>query len=169
MTEEETAQSPAEEGHQDGKRKGRLVVGVSGFLLSVGYLVEVQKLSWGTMAQPGSAVFPLLLGVALAAVSLLIIGESARAGSVTGSVDLPRGADRKRILGLVAALAGYVVLLPVLGFILASAGFAVAVLRLLSGLSWLRTAVLAIVVTAATYLLFALVLGVLLPKGVLGI
>ncbi|MPZ63643.1 MAG: hypothetical protein GEU93_20680 [Propionibacteriales bacterium] len=169
MTEEEAAQSPPDEGRLDGKRKGRLVVGVIGFLLSAGYLFEAQKLSWGTLAQPGAAAFPMLLGVALAGTSMLTIGESVRTGAVAGAVELPRGVDRKRILGLVGALAAYVVLLPVAGYILASAGFAIAVLRLLSGLSWLRTVVLAIAVTAGTYLLFVMVLGVLMPKGVLGV
>lgn len=152
----------------DRKRKGRLIVGIVGVLVSIGYIVEAQQLPFGTMAQPGAAAFPTVVGIGFALASLLTIWEALRTEAVTGSVDLPRGEDLRRLLGLVAAFAAYAVTLPYLGQIIASTAFAIVALRLLSDLSWIRTVVYAIAISAATYLLFVVLLNVRMPDGLLG-
>lgn len=76
------------------------------------------------------------------------------------------------ILGLFS----YVLLIPVLGFIIASiAGFTLAGVSLASGperkqlITWAKAFGVGLLVTAIFYVLFKLVLAVPLPEGVLGI
>jgi hypothetical protein len=95
--------------------------------------------------------------------------ESLKTDSHRGNLDLPRGKDAKRVLFLIVALALFVVTLPFLGQLIGGALFSVALLRFLSSLSWGRVLIYATVISAATYLIFVTLLGVLMPQGMLGI
>ncbi len=152
----------------DQKRKGRVVAGAVGILLSIGYTVQATQLPLGTRSEPGAAVFPLIVGVSFAIVSLLTILEAWRTEAVTGSIELPSGKDRRRPVLLLALFFSYAVALPFLGQLLASTLFVATLLRLLSDLSWPRIVLYTVAISSLTYWLFVMLLRVPMPGGFLG-
>lgn len=149
------------------KRKAYLVVGGLGLAFSVAYLALSSQLPFGQRDQPGAAVFPMMVGVVLVLASLATLNE-ARQMPRAEHVELPAGPDRMRVLGLIAALLGYFLLLPWLGQIATSMLFFVALMRLLSQYSWPRLVAYSVVMSLAVYGVFVLVLKVPMPAGVLG-
>lgn len=148
------------------KRRAYLATGGIGVLLSAGYLALSIDLPFGQLDRPGAAVFPVIVGVVLMLASLVTLREGL-AMDAGEKVELPAGVDRKRLLGLVGLLFGYMVLLPWLGQILASVPFCVLLMRLLSDLSWIRTTIYSLLVSGAVYTVFVVLLDVPMPRGIL--
>ena len=96
------------------KRKGYIGAGVAGLLLAAGYLAMSLDLPFGRIDQPGAGVFPIVAGCVLIAASLSAIWEGVRLDPLV-TVDIPTGADLKRLLSLVALLIAFVIAIPLLG------------------------------------------------------
>jgi hypothetical protein len=69
---------------------------------------------------------------------------------------------------MLAVLAAYVGLLPVLGFLPATALFVLVVVRALGEYSWAQAAAWTVVIAVAGHLVFKRWLGMALPAGPLG-
>ena len=82
---------------------------------------------------------------------------------------MPAGTDLVRLVKLIVYLAGYFLLLPLLGFPVASFLFCAFLIHALSDVSWLRCAVYAILMSASATYLFVHLLNVPLPRGILSI
>jgi putative tricarboxylic transport membrane protein len=148
------------------KRRGYLVIGAAGLVLAIGYLGMSLQLPFGRLDQPGAGVFPVIVAVLVAATSVMTMVEGWRM-SADDTVDLPAGAGRARLLGLVGLMLGYFLVLPWLGQIVSSILFSAFMIRLLSDLSWPRVTAYAIVMALSLYAFFVLVLKVPMPRGVL--
>src|SRR5690606_38972763 len=125
-------------------------------------------LPFGQPAQPGAGLFPVVVGAILLLASLATIWEGLRMERAE-KVDFPAGIDLTRLLKLIVYLAGYFLLLPPLGFPLASFLFCTFLIHALSDISWLRCAVYAILMSASATYLFVHLLNVPLPRGILSI
>ena len=129
-------------------------------LIGGGQITLALDLPRGMLAEPGPAVFPVLVGVMMCAAS---IASLARAIVERDPVpfDLRSGGARPAVL--VAALAAFLLLLPRVGFILPSLLLQVVTLQVfgMRGL-WRRLAVAA-ATTAAAVLVFETLLGVQFP------
>jgi len=156
------------ENHTFAKWKGYILMGAAGILLSAGYLWEAMQLPFGRPDQPGAGLFPVVVGAILLLASLATIWEGVRMERAE-EVDFPAGTDLYRLLKLIAYLFGYFVLLPLLGFPLASVVFCTFLIHALSDVSWLRCAVYAILMSASATYLFVHLLNVPLPRGILSI
>lgn len=151
-------------------RKGTayILVGLIGLALAAGYLVLSFRLPFGRMDQPGAAIFPIIVGITLVLGSLATVAEGMRAGP-DEEYALPIGADRNRVVLLIALLCGYVALLPVVGQFAAGALFIAVLMRSLSKLGWPRIILYSLIMAAALHFLFVTFLKVPLPTGMLGI
>lgn len=149
------------------KRNAYLVFGGAGFVLAAVYLGLSFRLPFGQLDRPGAAVFPVVVGCIFAVASLATIWEGWRMER-SDPIDLPAGADRWRLLGLIGLLFGFFLVLPWLGQIVSGAIFSLLLMRLLSTLGWLRIAVYAIVLSVCVDLIFAYLLKVPLPRGIFG-
>lgn len=149
------------------RSNGYLVAGLVGILLSAGYLHMTLELPMGEIDQPGAGVFPLLVSGVLffASVSSLWEGWHKRVNSP--ALDLPQGADRARLLKLIALLLVYFLIIPWVGFSLSSILFCAVLIHLLSALTWMRSAAYGFLMTAAIHLVFITLLKVPMPAGVL--
>ena len=80
-------------------------VGGIGLLVSIGYLIMALQLPFGRLDQPGAGVFPVFVGAVLVLASLVTMQEgwSSSRGAV---IEFPAGADRRRVISLVALLLG---------------------------------------------------------------
>jgi len=128
------------------------------------YLVQATRLPLGSVEQPGAGLFPILVGAFLLAVSAAHLLQDLRRSS--GTQPLPPAGTGRRVMGVVAALGAFCLLLPWLGYAVAALGLLLAILRLFGLARWGMTAAVALVATVASYYLFAVVLGVPLPAGV---
>ena len=154
-------------------------------LFGVAVLYAAAQLGAGTESDPlGPRGFPTLLGagfvgcgLALLAMSLFRrIGrrdEPAHAEDVEDAGDTyPAGGEdqkpvhRARLLFVSAAIVVYVVVLPILGFLLSSAIFVAMSIILQGGARRLAMLGAVVVFPIIVYVLFAVILGIRLPSGV---
>ena len=135
-----------------------VVVAASG-----GYLLSALGLPAGSTARPGPGFFPVV--VALVWTASAFRRAPARRAAEPASDHAPAEATG-RVLATAAALIAFCLLLPWIGYPVASLLFVTLVLRWL-GAGW-RMAVLTGVGSAVvSYYLFAVLLSVPLPRGLL--
>ena len=143
-------------------RVGTGLAAGAALLLSGLYLVLSLRLPLGTVEEPGPAFFPLLTGL------LLLAGGLGLAGEVRRGHHQPRAgeASSPRRAGAVAAvLTGFCVALPLVGYAASIFGLLLVTLRLFGLSRWTAAAAAALALTAASWYVFAAVLGVPLPAG----
>jgi hypothetical protein len=130
-----------------------------GAFLVLAFLVMygASRLPLGGPSNPGPGFFPFWCGALLALLSLWLIVGRATADTVRNP---PPGAA----LRLLAAFGVYAATLDILGYMVATAGLLVVILRETRQPPAL-VLVLAAAVPIATYTVFAKALGVDLPKG----
>ena len=150
-------------------RRGRLIAGLVGLLLSLAYGQQAwSTLPMGKIRQPGAAVFPLIVAALMAVSSLMILFEEMRAlDSEEAPLVLPSGAGLHRLLGVGATLVGYGVMAYLVGHLIASVILCLALVHLINPGSWVRTVVIGLAISLSTYGMFVSMLGVPLPRGVL--
>ena len=156
-------------GSMNGLRRGRMIAGLVGLLLSLAYGQQAwTKLPMGQIRQPGAAVFPLIVAALMAISSLMILFEERKSlDSMEGPLGLPSGSGLRRLLGAVATLVGYVLMAYLVGHLIASILLSLALVHLINPGSWVRTVVIGLAISLSTYGLFVSMLGVPLPRGVL--
>lgn len=130
---------------------------------SAGYLALSFSYPFGSVAKPGAGFFPVAVGIFLcaAAATVLVVGfRRAAAGGAPLEVEA-----RARVLVTAAALAGFCVLLPWLGYPLCALAFVALLLRRLGAGGWRGAVVTAVLSAAVSYYIFAVLLAVPLPRG----
>jgi hypothetical protein len=120
-----------------------------------------------SMIKPG--MYVAVLSVALI-VTALVYGYLAwrrvRAAPAPAAAASDAHAPKGAVWPVYAAIVGYSVLIPVLGYPIATVLFLVAAFRLLGVQSWPRNVVLSLVVTAVFYVLFVHYAEMIFPRGV---
>jgi hypothetical protein len=111
-----------------------------------------------------SGTFPFITGVIVTAGSLYNLVR----GWLRGRAPLIGRIEFQRTLALFLPAALFVALIPLAGMYVASAAYLLVTLRLQSRLPLVRSAVIAIVVAVALYVVFERLFQVALPHGLLG-
>lgn len=140
-----------------------LAVSFAFLAFSALYLVQGARFPLGSVEQPGPGLFPILVGAFLVVSGFAFLLQCPR--QIPATLALPAGEAGRRVTGIAAALAAFCLLLPWLGYGVTAFGLLLAILRLFGLTRWAVTTVVASVATAASYYLFAVVLGVPLPAG----
>lgn len=109
----------------------------------------------------GPKAFPLVIAIVLAVTGLVMLLKP------DAEPDWPRRAGFLRLLWAVAALILYAQLLPVVGFVLCTAGTA-SFLSWQLGATWRQAAISGVSISMGIYVIFHLVLGLSLARGPLG-
>lgn len=127
--------------------------------------------SIGTFNDPGPGFFPMALGAVLGVLSLIILAGGILAKRAeAGETALPQakqGKVSKEALIVIGALAAYGVLLVPLGFILTTFVIFAALMVLVAGQKWFVAVGGAAGLSLVSYFIFATLLGVNLPHGLL--
>lgn len=143
---------------------GKDVVGAL-FWLAVALVVVIQgvALGLGSLHRPGSGFFPFWGGLVLALLALILLaGALGRRGTLAlASVRWPK------LLVVVAALLGYLLLLERLGFATVTALFLLLLFRL-EGKGWTWSVAVSALGAAGCYALFHVWLRTQLPTGPFG-
>jgi putative tricarboxylic transport membrane protein len=110
----------------------------------------------------GAKLMPAVVGV------LLVLLGAAHAALPAERAPWPEATGARRVPLMLTVLAAYVGLLPVLGFLPATALFVFVVVRALGEYSWALTATWTGVIAVASHVVFKHWLGMALPAGPLG-
>lgn len=164
-------------------RRRDLVVGAVLAALGISYVVGAAGLpsNVATRTDMGPNVYPLALGAGLLmAVVVLVVGALVRRPSTAENQSVPTGEPGatntawRRLLMVLTAVGGYVWLLGMVGFILASTIYLAVSARLMDDQGRYRGVRGAVVpgaygllTSVVIYVLFDRLLGVLLPPGLL--
>ncbi len=127
-----------------------------------GVIAAAVRLRIGTATQPQPGFFPLLGGVLLVVFSAILFVQAWRGR--TGSVVF---GDLRRPAGLLGGLVFYVVVLNPLGYVIATAVLAALVLWIMDTRSAWLLAGGSVALSVGTYFLFARLLSMPLPGGLL--
>jgi putative tricarboxylic transport membrane protein len=137
-------------------------------LLGVGYLVYSTRYPMDTLANPGPAVFPLMIGsiFALLAIGRVFQGVRRFKGD-EGRAEPRSGSGRSKPFILIVLFVLYLLLMKAVGFYVSNLLFVLGSSRLIGARDWLGPLLLAVGINLFCYLLFEVWLKVSLPKGVL--
>jgi putative tricarboxylic transport membrane protein len=155
--------------------EGRSELGVAVFLAALGVLVLVDAARLPTdftqRGPVGPAAVPVAVGAALLVLSVLLARDVLRGGhgeAETGEdVDLTHPSDWRTVLLLIGAFLANVVLIDRVGWPISGAVLFWGSAYALGSRHWVRDPIIAVVLSVLTYLVFARVLGIGLPAGVL--
>jgi len=150
-------------------RRANIVVAISLACLASFFFFEAGRLNFGNMRVPQTGFFPKTLLVLVLVLSLCLLVQTLRqAETETRSQPIP-SEGWIRIGATLATLLGFALLLEWLGFFVSTFLLMVLLLRAIEAMRWPKVIVLALVTALVSYFLFAWLLGVPLPAGVLGI
>lgn len=131
--------------------------------MSVGVFVVSRDFPSGFGESPGAAFFPRLIAAVIALLAGVLFVQSIALGEKRSYDVSPT--DVERFVVPVSLLVGYVALMPVLGYLLDTVVFLVAMMRY-SGEGTYRTSIpLAVVVGIAIHYVFGEFLHIPLPEG----
>jgi putative tricarboxylic transport membrane protein len=146
-------------------------IAFAGTILAVGVVYEAMalKMPRGTLSYPGPGFAPVVIGAFLIATALgCLVQELLPRYRGAAAAAAPAGdRDTAKIVQLVALMVGYVLLLKPLGFPLAVCALVAIAIRIFGYRRWARAVAMACVVSALSYVSFALWLKVPLPLGLL--
>jgi hypothetical protein len=145
------------------------VVALALLLLSGGYLAHALAYPVGTTVRPGPGFFPVAVGVFAVAVALGWVALSLRRATAARAAAPSREDSAAGGVARIAATSGLLVFfclaVPWAGYPATAFIFVGAMLRRL-GLAWAPSVAIGIASAVASYYLFAVLLGVPLPRGV---
>jgi putative tricarboxylic transport membrane protein len=134
-------------------------------LVGIAVVIGAVQLRIGTPLHPQPGFFPLLGGGALTLLAAILLFQAAL-GRSTGSEAFgkvgPPGI-------MVAGMCVYVAILEPAGYVPATILISGVILRVLGVRSWRTLGVSSLLLSVGTYVLFARLLGIDLPAGVLGL
>jgi hypothetical protein len=116
---------------------------------------------------PGSGLFPLIAGAAIAGGGVLMLAQ--RGGELAEEPFFPAGASPRRVVVALAIMAAMIAALPSIGFNAVGIVGMPLLLRTIGSPSWLFAGLFGLASTASVYLVFDRLLGMPLPRGPIGI
>ena len=140
-----------------------LAIVVLGALVIAGSI----RLGLGSPDTPGPGLFPFLAGVAIVVPQCVVLirffsrgGEDDRAASSAGSL--------RTLAALVGIFCGWIVVMPLVGYVVITFVAVVAFARVLGLAGWTKPLALAAATALGIYLLFERLLFIDLPRGPFG-
>ena len=152
-----------------------LILGVVMLAFSGFYLFFAQQIKTRPKLTPGYAsakIMPTLLGVLLAILSVFCIVQGIRkmkAADEAQAKKLDRG-DLMAVVFTFAVIIGYILVMPILGFILSTVIYLILQMLILAGAekrNYLLFTIVAVVFTALVFVAFRIGLQQLLPRGII--
>lgn len=139
------------------------ITGVVAAALGLGWAGLALQLPLREAGSPGPAFVPLIVGLLMAAAGLGVTAQ-ARGEKGAGPTWPDRGGS-SRVIVAFAAMAGYIALTSLVGFLPPTALFLAFIIRLWGGYRWRVVLPLAGLLAGASYVVFRVWLEVPLPPG----
>lgn len=136
-------------------------------LLSVAICLFALRLPGGTLGTPGPMVFPLLLGLSLLLISIFLFVQSKPSPLFSYSNIFPKGEVLKVLYVLGTFFLSFLIFEP-MGFVISIFTLLALLFKGIGGKTIAKSILYGLIMSLAAYLSFQHLLGVRLPKGVLG-
>ena len=145
-----------------------LVSGLFWLAVAIFAVIQGVALKLGTLNRPGPGFFPFWGGVVLGLLSLVLLVKAFKKNAARASAGFTSSRlQSSKLLVLIGALLGYIVLLETLGFVAVTFLFLLLLFRL-ERRGWMFSAGAALLGAGASYALFQLWLKTQLPVGPFG-
>jgi len=153
-----------------------LILGIVMLLFSGFYLFYAQQIKTRPKLTPSYAsakIMPILLGVLLAVLSVVCIIQGMRQMKANKKEDNAKKMDKGDLMAVVftfAVIIGYILIMPLLGFILSTVLYLFLQMLILAPAekrNYALFAIVAVVFTAIVFVAFRVGLQQLLPRGVI--
>ncbi|HSB68946.1 MAG TPA: tripartite tricarboxylate transporter TctB family protein [Candidatus Methylomirabilis sp.] len=150
-------------------RRADQITGVIVLIFSLVVIEGARRMPPSGTFGPGAGFLPFWLGAAMAVLAIiLLVNASREPAHVSGRSPFPKGRRLLPILATVGALGGFILLLEILGFLLATALLTAFLLRVVEREGWWISVGVGLANAAGLYVVFQVLLGVSLPKTVFG-
>ena len=139
-------------------------------LALAGYVfLAASALPFGTLRVPQPAFFPRTLALLLAVLSLVLLAQTLIGNETLRRSEKIDTAGWFRIGATLVTMAGFALALEPLGYLVTTFLLMVLLLRAIEAQSWRKVIAVALATSLISYAIFAWLLGVPLPVGVLGL
>lgn len=146
--------------------------GLSGLFwlgISISVCIICFAIGIGTLHSPGPGFLPFWAGVAMGMFSIALLITSILKGKMEKRIlSLWRGMEWHKVILVLASLFIYAILLPRLGYLIATFGLLVLLFGIMRRQRLWISVVIALITSWLSYLIFYVWLDVQLPKGILG-
>ena len=149
-------------------RRANITVALVLASLSTFLLFEAGRFNFGTLRVPQTGFFPKTLVTLLLLLSLVSLVQALRQKDSEQAAVKISADGWTRIAATLATLIGFALVLERLGFLPSTFLLMVLLLRAIEAPRWSKVFTVALATAVASYGLFAWLLGVPLPVGVLG-
>ena len=149
-------------------RRANIAVALGLTSLSIFLLFEAGRFNFGTLRVPQTGFFPKTLVTLLLLLSLVLLVQALRQKETERGREKIAADGWSRIGATLATMIGFALVLEWLGFLLSTFLLMVLSLRAIEAPRWSKVFTVALATALASYGLFAWLLGVPLPAGVLG-
>lgn len=142
------------------------VTGIVGFALGAAAAIGAKRLPGEAEFGLGAAFLPFWLGVLIAALSVALLLQAGKRSSEADAPVWPAdGQAWRRLVAMLALLAGYVALLEPMGYGVATFLFLLCSMMALESRRWWNTVLISVLATGALAALFRGWLRAPLPRG----
>ena len=150
-------------------RRADQITGVVMLVFSLAVMEGARRMPPSGTFGPGAGFLPFWLGLAMAVLSIILLVNATREPALAGGrAPFPVGWKLLPILETIGGLAGFILLLETLGFLLSIAVLTAFLLRVVEREGWGTTLLVAVGNAGALYIIFKVLLGVSLPKNTFG-
>jgi len=127
-------------------------------------------LGLGTLREPGTGFFPLIAGSFFTLLALVVFVRSLFPGRGFQAriSSLWKGAIWNRPLAVGILMAGYILVLERIGFLLTSLVVLLIMLKGVEKFPWWKASLIAVISSGSTFFLFRVLLKATLPTGIFG-
>jgi putative tricarboxylic transport membrane protein len=124
------------------------------------------RMGLGPLNAPGPGFFPAVIGGVLSSLSAaLLVTAARRQGPSEKKSFWKQEGSWAKILPSLLSLVFYLAFLDILGYLLTTSLFILFLLKFVGRKGWGASILMALIVSASSYALFRMGLGVLLPRG----
>jgi hypothetical protein len=151
-------------------RRRETVAAACWIVLGLAIVARASTFPLGEPSNPGPGVLPLATGAALVLLGGLLLGTGRRTGARERSVEAPPpGQGMAPVVSTAVAIAVAAVVLERLGFTATVLGLVLFLMRVVAGRRWGVSLLYSALTASVVFLLFSVLLGMPLPRGVLAI
>ncbi|MPZ78234.1 MAG: hypothetical protein GEU77_17120 [Deltaproteobacteria bacterium] len=143
---------------------GLVLAGLAGLIF-----FEASRLTFGSIRVPRTGFFPSILAILLLFFSIALLVQTRRQPDSESREEPIKSDAWIRISATLATMLGFALVLETLGFLLSTFIVMLLLLRAIEPQKWSRVIALALVIALVSYFLFAWLLNVPLPAGILEI
>ena len=147
-------------------RSNDSVSGLFCFCLGLVFMGGGVKMGLGPLNAPGPGFFPAVIGAVLSSLSAALLVTAARRQRPSEKKSFwKQEGSWMKIFPSLLSLVFYLAFLDYLGYLLTTSLFIFFLLKFVGKKGWGASILMALIVSASSYALFRMGLGVLLPRG----